>query len=87
VRLFIRRGYDWTDRYPLIATAAAAIACDATIDGEVVVCDRAGVDCAEVFAHACELGLEGIVSKDRTRHYRSGPSKTCLKIKNPQAPG
>jgi len=127
VRLFTRRGYDWTDRYPLIANAAAALACDATIDGEAVVCDGSGVadferlhsrehdrqaflwafdlleldgedlrsspllerkaalrrllrrakagihfvdhlegDGAEVFAHACELGLEGIVSKDRT---------------------
>jgi ATP-dependent DNA ligase len=148
VRLFTRRGYDWTDRYPLIANAAAALACDATIDGEVVVCDRAGVadferlhsrehdrqaflwafdlldldgedfrpipllerkdalrrllrrpkagihfvdhlegDGAKFFAHACELGLEGIVSKNRTRSYRSGRVKHWLKIKNPQAPG
>jgi len=148
VRLFTRRGYDWTDRYPLIAAAADALPCNATIDGEVVVCDRAGVadferlhsrehdrqaflwafdllaldgedlrprsllerkgalrqllrraktgvhfvdhvegDGAKLFAHACELGLEGIVSKDRTRSYRSGRSKTWLKIKNPQAPG
>jgi ATP-dependent DNA ligase len=34
-----------------------------------------------------ELGYEGIVSKDRTRPYRSGPSKTWLKTKNPRAPG
>jgi len=44
-------------------------------------------DGAEVFAHACEIELEGIVSKDRTCSYRSGRSKTWLKIKNPQAPG
>jgi bifunctional non-homologous end joining protein LigD len=44
-------------------------------------------DGAEVFAHACKLGFEGIVSKDCTRPYRSGPSKTWLKIKNPHAPG
>ena len=43
VRLFTRRGYDWTDRYPLIVAAADALPCNATIDGEVVVCDRAGV--------------------------------------------
>jgi ATP-dependent DNA ligase len=36
---------------------------------------------------ACRLGLEGIVSKDRTRPYQSGRSKTWLKIKNPDAPG
>jgi ATP-dependent DNA ligase len=27
VRLFTRRGYDWTDRYPLIRKAVAAIGC------------------------------------------------------------
>ena len=44
-------------------------------------------DGAEIFAHACKLGFEGIVSKDRARTYRSGPSKTWVKIKNLQAPG
>jgi hypothetical protein len=44
-------------------------------------------DGATVFAHACKLGFEGIVSKDCTRPYRSGRSKTWLKIKNPAAPG
>jgi bifunctional non-homologous end joining protein LigD len=33
VRLFTRRGYDWSDRYPLVVAAAAALAADATIDG------------------------------------------------------
>ena len=32
------------------------------------------------------LGLEGIVSKQRTSLYRSGPSKTWIKVKNPKAP-
>jgi ATP-dependent DNA ligase len=36
-----------------------------------------------VFAHVCELGLEGIVSKRTDAPYRSGPSKTWLKSKNP----
>ena len=132
----------------LIVAAAEALNMDATIDGEVVVCDDAGVanfdrlqgrahdrqaflyafdlleldgtdvrplaleqrkdrlrqilqqapagiqyndhlegDGAEIFAHACRLGLEGIVSKDRTRPYRSGPTKTWIKVKNLQAPG
>ncbi len=34
-----------------------------------------------------DVGCEGIVSKDRIRPYRSGPSKTWLKIKNSAAPG
>jgi bifunctional non-homologous end joining protein LigD len=36
-----------------------------------------------VFEHACRLGLEGIVSKRLDAPYRSGPSKTWLKSKNP----
>jgi bifunctional non-homologous end joining protein LigD len=40
-------------------------------------------DGAAVFEHACRLGLEGIVSKRLDSPYRSGPSKTWLKSKNP----
>jgi bifunctional non-homologous end joining protein LigD len=40
-------------------------------------------DGATVFEHACRLGLEGIVSKRVDAPYRSGPSKTWLKSKNP----
>jgi bifunctional non-homologous end joining protein LigD len=39
-----------------------------------------------VFAHACKLGLEGIVSKRRDSSYRSGRSPHWIKSKNPQAP-
>jgi bifunctional non-homologous end joining protein LigD len=149
VRLFTRRGYDWTDRYPLIRKAVAAIGtASAVIDGEAVCCDDTGVamfemlhsrahddhaflyafdllevdgedlrprpleerkarlasllakapagikysehlegDGAAIFAHACKLGFEGIVSKHREHPYRSGPSKVWRKIKNPAAPG
>jgi bifunctional non-homologous end joining protein LigD len=44
VRLFTRRGYDWTERYPRISAAVAALrAASAVIDGEAVCCDDAGV--------------------------------------------
>ena len=36
-----------------------------------------------VFKHVCRMGLEGIVSKRMDAPYRSGPSKTWLKSKNP----
>ena len=36
-----------------------------------------------VFDHVCRMGLEGIVSKRTDAPYRSGPSKTWLKSKNP----
>jgi bifunctional non-homologous end joining protein LigD len=39
-----------------------------------------------VFAHACKLGLEGIVSKRKDSTYRSGRSADWLKMKNPYAP-
>jgi bifunctional non-homologous end joining protein LigD len=149
VRLFTRRGYDWTARYPLIAKAVAAIrANSATIDGEAVYCDEGGLSIFDqlhsrrrddrvllyafdlleldgedyrpqpllarkarletllatapsgihhnehvegegeiVFEHACRMGLEGIISKHREHAYRSGRSKTWLKVKNPAAPG
>jgi hypothetical protein len=40
----------------------------------------------KLFAAACQLGLEGIVSKKLNAPYKSGPSKVWLKIKNPNAP-
>ena len=54
----------------------------------------AGVDCvlfsdalvaqgALVFAKACDMGLEGIVSKRAGSCYRSGTSRQWLKSKNP----
>jgi bifunctional non-homologous end joining protein LigD len=148
VRLFTRRGYDWTNRYPAIATAAAAIkASSFVLDGEAVVCGPHGIsvfealhrrgtvreavlqafdvleldggdlrplplgerkahlakllrrppvgielnahtdaDGATVFSHACQMGLEGIVSKRLAAPYRSGPSRDWVKVKNPNSP-
>ena len=43
-------------------------------------------DGAKVFREACKLGCEGIVSKRRGSHYRSGRSTAWLKVKNPAAP-
>jgi bifunctional non-homologous end joining protein LigD len=44
------------------------------------------MDCHDgeiVFRHACQLGLEGIVSKRKASPYRSGRSPDWLKSKNP----
>jgi ATP-dependent DNA ligase len=44
VRLFTRRGYDWSGRYPAIARAAAKLrARSFTIDGEAAVCGSNGI--------------------------------------------
>ena len=40
-----------------------------------------------VFAHACRLGLEGIVSKRKDSPYRSGRTPDWLKSKNPASAG
>ena len=39
-----------------------------------------------VFAHACKMGLEGIVSKRKGSAYRSGRSPDWLKMKNAAHP-
>jgi bifunctional non-homologous end joining protein LigD len=44
VRLFTRRGYDWTGRYPAISVTATLLrARSFTLDGEAVVCGPNGV--------------------------------------------
>jgi bifunctional non-homologous end joining protein LigD len=44
VRLFTRRGIDWIDRYPSIATAVAALSCrSCLIDGDVVIYGEDGI--------------------------------------------
>jgi bifunctional non-homologous end joining protein LigD len=40
-------------------------------------------DGATVFAHACRLGAEGIVSKKVDGAYRSGPCRVWIKVRNP----
>jgi bifunctional non-homologous end joining protein LigD len=39
-----------------------------------------------MFEAVCKLGLEGIVSKRLYAPYRTGPSKSWIKTKNPKAP-
>lgn len=146
VRLFTRSGYDWTNRYPLIAEAARRIRTKQfVIDGEAVLLGVDGISDfdglyagtnndevqlyafdilaldgddlrklplhlrktnlarllarradgihvapfeqgeigPELFKAACEMGLEGLVSKRRDSRYRAGPSKDWVKVKNP----
>jgi ATP-dependent DNA ligase len=40
-------------------------------------------DGAEVFAHACKLGCEGIVSKRVGSRYVSGRTDNWVKVENP----
>jgi bifunctional non-homologous end joining protein LigD len=44
VRLFVRRGFDWTERYPAIHETVAVLAAgSAVVDGEAVWCDADGL--------------------------------------------
>ncbi|MFL6798032.1 MAG: DNA ligase [Xanthobacteraceae bacterium] len=44
VRLFTRRGIDWTDRFPLILAAVSTLTVrSCLIDGEAVACDQTGL--------------------------------------------
>jgi bifunctional non-homologous end joining protein LigD len=60
----------------------------------LVKADRGGIQYVEhaeghgdkLFAAACSLGLEGIVSKKLNAPYRSGPWRAWIKVKNPNAP-
>jgi bifunctional non-homologous end joining protein LigD len=48
-RLFTHRGYDWTDRFPVIASAARSLRAGSfLIDGEAVCCDETGVPVFEM---------------------------------------
>jgi bifunctional non-homologous end joining protein LigD len=144
VRLYTRRGYDWSGKYPRIVEALLSLRVRSIIvDGEAVWVGKDGVsdfdklhsnahddavflyafdllelngedyrqhpleqrkaklekilartqgmrlsehldgDGETIFKHACKMGLEGIVSKRRDFPYRSGRTKSWMKIKNP----
>ena len=147
VRIYSRRGYDWTARLPRITACSQRIEAKTfTLDGEAVVIgadglsefdelrSRAGAQAAflyafdllehdgkdlrdlplvarrkalagllrgsldgvvfnehieeegsVVFAHACKLGAEGIVSKRVDAPYRSGPHPAWIKVRNPSS--
>ena len=40
----------------------------------------------DLFRAACDMGLEGLVSKRRDRPYQAGPSKHWVKVKNRKHP-
>ena len=58
-------------RHPFVRGCPSVSARELTGDGPTV------------FAHVCRMGLEGIVSKRTDAPYRSGPSKSWVKSKNP----
>jgi bifunctional non-homologous end joining protein LigD len=49
-------------------------------------CENAESHDDRLFEAVCKFGLEGIVSKRVDAPYRSGASKTWIKVKNPTVP-
>ena len=99
VRLYTMNGADWSKRYPRIVEEAARIKGHAIIDAEVVCLDSKGVARFDLLHNrsndgaALALGFDllaldgkGIVSKRSSAAYRSGPTRTWIKVKNPDAP-
>ena len=63
---------------PLLARRDA-LACESGIVFNEHIAEEGGV----VFAHACRLGAEGIVSKRIDAPYRSGPYGAWVKTRSP----
>jgi bifunctional non-homologous end joining protein LigD len=49
----------------------------------IALCEHNEADGPLVLAHACKMGLEGIVSKRRNSPYKSGKSLNWIQSKNP----
>jgi bifunctional non-homologous end joining protein LigD len=78
----LRRDGDDLRLWPIEARRGALLRLVAGVDG-IQFSEALVAEGAVVFAKACELGLEGIVSKRAGSLYRSGRSRDWLKAKNP----
>jgi ATP-dependent DNA ligase len=57
----------------------------ADVEAGILLNEHVAEDGATVFAHACRLGAEGIVSKRIDGTYQSGPCSVWIKVRNPAA--
>jgi bifunctional non-homologous end joining protein LigD len=65
VKLFSRRGHDWTQRFNLIARAVASLRCQSClIDGEAVACDDQGVPDFKLLVRKRRYGLAQLYAFD-----------------------
>jgi bifunctional non-homologous end joining protein LigD len=72
-------------RHPLSERKAALRKLLKRTKGGIQYVEHTEGDGAKMFEAVCKLGLEGIVSKRIDAPYRSGPSRTWIKVKNPKA--
>jgi bifunctional non-homologous end joining protein LigD len=61
-RLLTRNGNDWTDRYPTVTAALAALkVTSCLIDGEITVCDHTGLPVFDLLRHGRRVKSEAIL--------------------------
>jgi bifunctional non-homologous end joining protein LigD len=77
------RGDTLDERRAALAGALSA----ALPEGSIRLSEEVHSDGPTFFRHACEMGLEGIIAKDRRKPYRSGRGGDWLKIKCVQSEG
>ncbi len=75
-------GEDLRDR-PFLDRKTALARLLRDTDAGIVLNEHIAGDGPTVFAHACRLGAEGIVSKRVDGTYRSGPCPDWIKVRNP----
>ena len=75
-------GEDLRDR-PFLERKAALARLLRDTEAGILLNEHIAEDGATVFAHACQLGTEGIVSKKINGTYRSGPCRVWVKVRDP----
>ena len=75
-------GDDMRDR-PFLDRKAALARLLCNTEAGILFNEHIAEDGPIVFAHACRLGAEGVVSKRVDGTYRSGPCPVWIKVRNP----
>ena len=70
-------------RRPFLDRKAALAQLLGGLKAGILLNEHIAEDGPTVFAYACRLGAEGIVSKRVDGTYRSGPSRVWIKVRNP----
>jgi len=62
VRLFTRNGHDWTERYPVIASAVGNLRCrSCLLDGEVTICGEDGIPVFDRLRFGRQIKAEAVL--------------------------
>ena len=84
--LLVSGGDDLRPQPLFLRKGALARLLNRRIDGIMLNDFERGEIGPDLFKAACQMGLEGLVSKRRDRPYRAGRSPHWIKVKNPKSP-